>query len=443
MATKSWAHLNLAIAVFPPIALALLDEALRHQRRSPWRLGVLAGVAVVVQLLITEEVVVLTVIPATVIVLALAIWRWRNDADDFRRRAAYAGRVFGAAFATAAVLFAVPLWVQLAGPHQPRFPLVPRTIYVTDPVNLVVPTRVQWLAPHVARTLSEEHMNSGHISEQTAYIGVPLALLLAFAWKRSRNRLAANVGGGTAVVALVLSLGAFLRILSHRLPIPLPEAPFSALPLVRNVLPARMTVCAFLGMGLLLAAWLDDHARNRRLLPWAVAGLCLVPNLPARIPYRTVETPKFFRTSTAVDTVADRIVLLLPIENPRSVRVRPGGRVEIAREDTLPWQAAADFRFRMTNGYAYTPADATDRAVRSFLQVFATIEAGGLGAERPSADDIARQMCRLRIDAVVAAPMATDEELKLVTDALGSTPRTVVDVRLWDHVPARACHRAP
>jgi hypothetical protein len=71
MAGQATAHVNLTIAIFPPLAAMLIDDV-RHTR-SPVRTGALLGLCAVAQVFVDEEILATTAIMA-VLALLFAYW---------------------------------------------------------------------------------------------------------------------------------------------------------------------------------------------------------------------------------------------------------------------------------------------------------------------------------------------------------------------------------
>ncbi len=74
------------------------------------------------------------------------------------------------------VVAGVPLAVQFAGPLRLTERVQDTAAFSTDLLNLVLPTRYQLLAPEAATSISHEF--SGLYHEATAYVGLPLLVIL-------------------------------------------------------------------------------------------------------------------------------------------------------------------------------------------------------------------------------------------------------------------------
>src|SRR4029077_4820310 len=150
----------------------------------------------------------------------------------------------------------------------------------------------------------------------------------------------------TGIVAL-LSLGPHLHVDGNVTPLLLPWAAVAKLPLMGSALPARLMVIAWLGVALLVAGIVARAANAPRT--WRVTtGAVLIAGLAAifpSVPYPSVSAsvPAFFRPGGGVDNVEPGSAMLItPFSSKEST-------------DAMLWQAAANYRFRMPEGDAFTP----------------------------------------------------------------------------------------
>jgi len=137
MTSQGFSHLNLTIAVFPPIALLCLDEILVRQGPRATAFAGALGVAAALQLLASEEILASAVIVALLGVLLLALL---NPREVVRRHLRRALRPLAISALVFLVLAAYPLFVQFFGPQRVHGLLQPRNVYVTDLYSLVVPS---------------------------------------------------------------------------------------------------------------------------------------------------------------------------------------------------------------------------------------------------------------------------------------------------------------
>jgi hypothetical protein len=384
-------HSNLVSVATVPLLLLLLDEVVVRQRRSPLRLGVLLGALAAAQAYLAEEVLATEAVAA---VAGLAVL-WVVAGPQLR--AVMARRSLRRLVQTVAVaapvflLVAGPLlWTQFLGPQHISGSIQPRGRYVVDLANLLVPTRLQAVAPAAATNLSDAF--TGNLGEWTGYIGLPLlAFGAAITWWQ-RRRLAVRWAAGMAVVMTLLALGPKLHVAGHETPLSLPWRLLGHLPLLDNVLTARMTVYVFLAFAVLLACGVDALLRERRralqaggaaLL--ALSAVALAPALP--FPTRAAAAPAFF-TSDAVRALPEgSVALVLPEVN----------------QDAMLWQVLAGMRYRSVGGWFLGP-DAQGHVQNGpvatpLSRAVADVEASG-DILFLSPDDVARYRAELRADQV-------------------------------------------
>ncbi len=423
-------HLPLVVAVGPPLLLWLGDAILITGRGPRWALGLGLGGLLGAQLLVSEEVLTTELLVAALAGGLLAIAAPRAAMRRLGR--AWPG------LAIAAVVFAViaggPLLLQLTGPgHLAGAPLQPPGRFVADLANLFVPTRLLLLAPHGALAVSRRF--TAGVAESTAYIGPPLALTLLLALVlRRRSRWTWALAAATALVFL-FALGPTLHVGGRSTGVPLPWRVVGGLPVLRSVLPARLTLYGFLGAALLLGLGLDSLRQRLpgRLGTWLAAGcaaVALAPLLPRALPATAAGAPAFFRTA-AVDRIPQGAV----------VAVAPVATILDAR--AMLWQVVGGLRFRMPWGYVIhrggDGAAAENRLGPPLARALFTIEFGG--RPTPAAQlrgAIARELRREDLAWIVVGPMAHERSaIRYVTGALGSPPAAVAGVELW-RVPAPA-----
>ncbi|HEY8168058.1 MAG TPA: hypothetical protein VIF84_05030, partial [Candidatus Limnocylindrales bacterium] len=168
-------HLNLAAVWMPPVALLLLDELLIRRRRSPIALGAAIGVLAGLQLLIFEEVLATGAVAAAILagILALAVRDRALIIAGVRRVAVASLPALGGLLLVAGL----PLAVQFLGPLRLAGRVQDTARFSTDLLNLVLPTQYQLLSPEAATAISDGF--SGLYHEATAYVGLPLLVILA------------------------------------------------------------------------------------------------------------------------------------------------------------------------------------------------------------------------------------------------------------------------
>jgi hypothetical protein len=144
---------------------------------------------------------------------------------------------------------------------------------------------------------------------------------------------------GRALIAIlgvifIFALGPRLHIDGDTL-FGMPWKLFTRVPLLKNVLPGRFTMFAFLAAAVIASLWLSA-AEFAPLLRWALGVLAVAlsfPNLSGGFWSRPVDIPAFFSTGVYRNYLAkDETVIVLPY-------------------DSMFWQAQTEMYFRMASGY--------------------------------------------------------------------------------------------
>jgi hypothetical protein len=418
MYDQSLGHLHTSIAVFPPLALLLAHELLVRRRMPPWLLGGLAGAAAAAQLLTGEELLAITALMALVTVIVAAGVHRRTLHEYLSLHGGYVAKAALVAGGVFLVLAAVPLYVQFFGPLRVPGLLQPFNVYEASGASFVIPTPHQLIAL-LGRTTTPD---------SDAFIGIPLMLLAVAAviWLR-RERIVA-VTAVVIVITMVLSLGGRLHLGTEATGIRLPWTIFNHVPVLQNVLPIRLMVFAYLGLGVLVAVFFDrtlDKPRlaSRALLCSAVVA-ALVPLLPA-LPYPSArwDVPPFFTGNATARIPPDTSALVTPY----------------LAEDPRLWQAAASLKFRTADGWEFVPGpsgpvfgEAADPLTPVLYDLGelnqpapATISAAD---QQRYADDLRRR----RVQTIIIGPSIGRLQLiDFFTNLLGRPPQSLGGVAVW------------
>jgi hypothetical protein len=414
-------HLNLILVFLLPLLLVLVDEVLVRQRRPVVWLGMVLGLVSVAQVLIGEELFAMTVLLSGVLLLVLVAMYPR----EVRGRLRYALTAIGIALAVFGVLTALPLKAQLTGPARIQGDITVEERGASDLLALVTPNRLVKIDPAAANRVSERFSGS-----KETYLGIPLLLVVLAAGVALRSRPVVRVGFAMLLACLVLSLGARLRIGGVNTGVGLPWLLMEALPLVRNMIPARLGLFTSLFAGLLLAAALHGlwQAGGWRRSLAAVAVVAVFAFLAPTGPFRPrgVDTPPFFTTAAVRSLPRDGVALLAPF--PRKGRAN----------DAMVWQAAAGMWFKMPGGYFIGPDpgggirhDALPNTISTTLH---RIERGQRPPELTATlrRQIARDFAAWRVDSVIVGPVANRQAMAgFLTELLGRPPETIGGVQLW------------
>jgi hypothetical protein len=413
-------HLHMSLAFLVPLMLLALHEILVRQRRSPWLVGTGLGLMAGAQLLIGEELLAMTALLGFAMFLLVVLTNLRR----LRERWAYAAKAFSVALVMAAAIIVWPLSVQFGGPQR-VYGDIQKTNYSNDLQGFILPGWPQALTWEGAGELA-----AGFAGGNSAYLGLPLLLVLVVLGVRWRASPVVRAGLVLMAVAAMLSLGPTLLVGGEDTGIPLPWAFFEDLPLLPSLIPARLAQLTALFAGLLVALFLQAVWTGggwRRPAAIVVAVAVLLPLWPSgTIASAEVATPSFF-TGPAVQTVPrDSVALVLPW---------PYRRTSLA----MTWQAEAGLWYRMPGGYFIGPQRDTDQPRFDAIPSPASITLGRIYGGHPPPRltgprrrALARDFVRWRIGTVVVGPMPNQAAMVgFLTDLLGREPEVVEGVFLW------------
>jgi hypothetical protein len=370
-------HLGLGLLVLPPLMLACLDEILAKQRKRAWLSGLVLGLLVAAQFLISPEVLVMTMVVAGIGILVAAILA---GISWFREHFLHALRALGVATGVSAGLLAAPAWFALDGPGHIVGSVWPGLNYFGNKLNDI------WAPDSLASDASAGAFspyghtlaNLGLTGPNPAYLGygaiAAAVLAIVVAWRRKTSLALACAALGS----LVLSLGGagfrsdILASFTW-----LPWQSLFKLPVLDDVLPTRFALLTELAAAVLVAIAIDGarrrflvrddprtgskaparHAiggRGIRLreqigppaLLCTVAALVLAPiwtlySIPTAT--ETVALPPWYSTA-ALQVPTGSVVLSYPFPASASLASEP-----------MIWQAVDDMRFSLAGGYVKIP----------------------------------------------------------------------------------------
>ena len=251
------------IALVPVLVLLVLRHA--ESSLSDRRFAVLLTLVLSAQMLTSTEILATTVLFGSLTFLA-AYALYAEKRARLRRTALLSGLALGGMAVLCSPLLANVFFREKTLPEQAL------TEFPADLLSFVVPGSLVAAAPE-RLDLTQPDWATG-----AAYIGLPLlALLVAFAWSRWRERAARLVMAGFAIT-VVAALGSSLHVAGSDTGVPLPWVAFGDLPLLRYAIPLRFPAFAMLAAGLMAAMWL---ARSPAAARWALALLAVAALLPA------------------------------------------------------------------------------------------------------------------------------------------------------------------
>jgi hypothetical protein len=331
MLAHTAADLNL-ILVFPTPLLALL--LLRAMREDISLRTLVAGVALVLImqfLLFIELFATMTLFVAIALIATFVVC----SAAEKTRATGLIPAIATSYGISLAVLSPYICFMAVSG--YERGAVHPLICYSTDLLNLLVPTPTMELG-RAAPFQAVASRFLGNMYEAGGYVSVPLLLLgLAFArghWRDGWGRLLIAM----LIIAVVLSLGPFLLI-AGRITMPLPGAILAVLPLLNKALPARLTLYAFLALGLMTSLWLATSPAPLWVRGFAAVLVILstMPNLSSSFWTTARDLPRFFADGSYTKYLArGEAVVTLPYS-------------------PMLWQLESRWYYRMVGGYVGNP----------------------------------------------------------------------------------------
>jgi hypothetical protein len=247
----AFAHVSVVVLVVPPLLFSTLHEIVIRQEHTPWRDGLLLAALVVVQFLISPEVLVMCLLFAAAGLVAVAAVGWREVPE----RLPHAGPALGIGLGLSVVLLAYPAWFGLAGPQS-----VSGTLFAIAPLSGVPLSG--FLLPGRFESLANTYVRFGgylgRLGPPPNYLGLGViaasvgSVVLTF--RRPLVWLLAFLTG----VACWISLGAYLlggppsweRIW-------MPWRYLSNLPVLKEILPDQFAPFISLFVAFILALGLD------------------------------------------------------------------------------------------------------------------------------------------------------------------------------------------
>lgn len=409
----------MAIAGVPLLALCL-HELLIRQQWPARRLGLTVGMLEVGQMVTSEEVLATSIL---IFGIGVGLYVVASHGVPGRSKGYMASALkWAALFAPILVAYAVYQWFEPGALHGLN--ALP-SMYAAPPISFFVPGKLQLVSPGGATALINFVWNGGE--ELGSYIGIPLALLLFWvAGRRPSPRVKWLLS--MTVVCAVLSLGPYLT-LRGGLRLYGPEYLITLVPLLRDLLPIRLTVYLDLFLAALVLVVIGEleWSRLRRGLVLGVLVVAWLPAMP--VPSLRVPVPRFF-TAHLVDSIVTpgSTVLLLPY-------VATGGT-----DAAMLWQAYSGFAFRMPEGYwvklsigqignHYGPSMGRFNA-----SLYAVAQTGRIvTVTRGLEADALAYLRRHQVRAVILGPSRHERRLRDYVESLlsGRQPTAVGGVLVW------------
>ncbi len=349
----AYGHVSVTVLVIPPLLFVSLYEIVVRQERSVRHDGLVLAALLVVQFLISPEILVMCLLFAAVGLVAIAAVAWHHVPVH----AAHAWRALGLGGGVAAVVLAYPIWFGLAGPQA-----VSGVLFALAPLSGVPLSGV--ISPGSFAAPANDYVRFGgylgRMGPPPDYVGGGVALLSVAAAVVARRRALVWLLVFLLAVALWLSLGAYLvgapSWLWH---LWLPWRDLARLPVFEEILPDQFAPFLALFTAFLLAVGLDAFADMRqRRGSWVprrsyevtgavtamVALVALVPVFATfDVPFRvvTVRPPPYVR-QVAPAMPPGTVMLTVPFAFSGS-------------SAPMLWQAVDAMHFRLAGAALKTP----------------------------------------------------------------------------------------
>jgi hypothetical protein len=331
-------HLHLiAAAPLLPLILLLGYRLLVTQQGSAVRAGLWLGLVVAGLFLVSEELMTFTALAAGVAVVFLAVLYHRQASSKIRFAAM--GVAVGAAVTV--VITAYPVYFQLFGPLSMYGNLIAHRASL-DLASFVRPPALMHFttAADVAATKSFWT----HSGENTAYIGIPLLIVIAglLIWLGVRRRSLVSIWWLLTTGAVVsFSLGPTVWLNGHLTGVHGPWWLLDHGPL-KSAIVARFSLLTALMVAFLIAWGLAKISGRAYVAAAGAVCVALLSLLPSGqyVGLSQIRTPEFFTTAAVQRIPAGATVLILP-NRPGP---KPGAHV-------MYWQVKADMRFNIIGGY--------------------------------------------------------------------------------------------
>ena len=434
----TFGHVSVSVLVIPPLLLASLYEIVVRQARTPLRDGVTLAALVVVQFLISPEVLVMCALLGSFGLLVTMAVGWRKVPTQ----ASHAVRAFAIGIGISVVLLVYPGWFGLSGPQSVSgvlFSLAPLSgVYISG-----------FLSPGAYRALSNSFTRFGgyygRLGPPPNYIGWGIVAGTAISLYFARRRPLVWLLVLMTVVAMVLSLGAYLLggslVLSHGW---LPWRTLGKLPVLREILPDQFAPLATLFLSFVLALGLDAlHARMKKMGGRHAAQVSaptwlatVIVGVAALVPvFITFDIPFTVQPISTPAWMA-RDAPLLP--NQTALLTVPFAFS--GSDKPMLWQAVDDMHFRLAGAGLKTPdasggpvGDGTPGSARRILAdltVSGSTEPTGTVAQLSAVRAAVRtwQVNRIVIDGPSRDPVYASGFL---TAALGAAPSYEQGAWVW------------
>jgi hypothetical protein len=440
LTSLEFAHLMTAALMILPLILAVLDEILIRQRRSPIWTGLLLAALLFVQFFLSSELlaIVAMVVFFSIVVLVAAVLL--TDPARVRARASHAGKALGIGLGVGVVLLAWPAWFALMGPGHLSGLVWPKL----DKLGGFLPADFVTMGyPNPHFVFFKLGGYAGAPLGSSAYVGwsflAVMVVGLALFWRDRRLWFFGFV--------FVACLGWSLNARPGQWE---PEAIIRHIPVLENVIEQRFMAVGYLAAAVILAIILDHVFRavpNWRgalgaLGALAVSTVALIPMavyFGDRLPFvmQAVTLPRWY-TQVAPNLPPGRVLLSYPapFSGPQSA---------------MTWQAVNRMHYSQAGGGGPQGVEARAGSAKAGFHVLTRLNFG-VGVPEPAGTTAQYAAVRhaLEVWEVTTVVIATnpgaprvDQGLDPVyaaafmTAALGRRPTLEAGAWVWNNVQLR------
>lgn len=448
MISESLGHLQMVSQFLIPF---IVLEVLRLGETGRWwRHGVILGLLMAYQVLISEEVLFFVGLSVGLFLLVYVLLR-RSELRAIRRFAAGAAMALG----VTGVILAYPLFKQFLGArHYRGLPFPPSLIYVDLASYIAFPSN------SLAGTASSAARLAHTTAEETSFFGWPLILVVLgmAVWLWLRGIVLARAVAICGLTFALLSLG-YTVMVNGRRTIPGPFSLIGHLPLFDLVVSARLALVVVPFVGILLALGYD-HAigaappaatgpetvgtgpetgataaarrapRVRRYLVLAAIIVAVLPILPLPLPTTTVPASPHFISAGGWRTYVPSGRTLVTVPTTSSFAM-----------DGMRWGAESGLDFAIPRGYFLGPGETSNSlplygAVPTWTSIVLDQVAitGQLRPRQPGDDALLLTDLRTwRAAVLVLSPSQRHADaLRATIEQFLGPAKLVDDVWLWD-----------
>ncbi len=358
------AHPNISLIFLIPVMVHLAVRRLARELSAIRYIAAMALVIVAQMGLSTELLLTSAAIGGVVLLAAFVL----SDRPERLRVDRLLLETIAAGWCALVVTAPFLYYAVLKGGSPHEWPL--SETYGIDLLNPFIPTQVTWLGSSPLHAIGNT-FEIANPAEAGAYLSLPVIAAFVIWALRTRRRLLMRLLLVGLAVSFVAGLGSYVHVDGSQVA----PAPFDLVknfPVLRLLTPSRMAVYVALAVAIGAAAWLGEAGRGRRPgLRWLVVGLgaiMIAPNIGGGLYGSSPSNPAFFRTS-AVHRY------LTPNE---TALVMPFGW----NDNSMMWQAEADFSFRMPEGYLGHFAPAQFEAEPALGELYSNKEVNPTNLER-------------------------------------------------------------